>query len=66
MAASSGGAASSAAASLEAGPVTVTVRHGDTLWSIARRYGTSTSNLMASNGLSSSVIHPGDRITINR
>lgn len=66
MAASSGGAASSAAASLADGPVTVTVRHGDTLWSIARRYGTSTSKLMASNGLSSSVIHPGDRITINR
>jgi membrane-bound lytic murein transglycosylase D len=64
-ASSSGAAPAASAASLD-GPVTVTVRHGDTLWSIARRYGTSTSNLMASNGLSSSVIHPGDRITINR
>ncbi|HSM07808.1 MAG TPA: LysM peptidoglycan-binding domain-containing protein [Gemmatimonadota bacterium] len=66
MAASGGGATSSATAALADGPVTVTVRNGDTLWSIARRYGTSTSALMASNGLSSSVIHPGDRITINR
>lgn len=66
MAASSGGTSTSATASLADGPVTVTVRNGDTLWSIARRYGTSTSALMASNGLNSSVIHPGDRITINR
>jgi len=66
VAASGGGASSSATAALRDGPLTVTVRPGDTLWSIARRYGTSTSNLMAANGLSSSVIHPGDRITINR
>lgn len=62
---SGGGTRSSAVEALD-GPLTVTVRHGDTLWAIARRYGTSTGELMAANGLSSSVIHPGDRITVNR
>ncbi len=56
----------SARAVLAEGPVTVTVRRGDTLWAIARRYGTSTGELMAANGLSSAVIHPGDRITVRR
>jgi len=48
------------------GPLTITVRRGDTLWALARRYGTSTSNLMAMNDLGSSVIRPGDRITVRR
>ena len=62
--AGTGGATTSVAASLQDGPLTVTVRNGDTLWAIARRYGTSTRELMAANGLNSSVIHPGDRIKI--
>lgn len=48
------------------GPLTVTVQRGDTLWALARRYGTSTGELMAANNLSSAVIHPGDRITVRR
>lgn len=60
------GSGASARATLAEGPVTVTVRRGDTLWAIARRYGTSTGDLMAANGLSSAVIHPGDRITVRR
>ena len=48
------------------GPLTVTVRRGDTLWALARQYGTSTRDLMAMNNLGSSVIRPGDRITIRR
>ncbi|MFQ5530479.1 MAG: LysM peptidoglycan-binding domain-containing protein, partial [Gemmatimonadota bacterium] len=48
------------------GPLTITVRRGDTLWALARRYGTSTRNLMAMNNLGSSVIRPGDRITVRR
>jgi membrane-bound lytic murein transglycosylase D len=48
------------------GPLTVTVRRGDTLWALARQHGTSTQNLIAMNNLGSSVIRPGDRITIRR
>ncbi|MDH3296847.1 MAG: LysM peptidoglycan-binding domain-containing protein [Gemmatimonadota bacterium] len=48
------------------GPLTITVRSGDTLWALARRYGTSTGSLMAMNNLGSSVIRPGDRITVRR
>lgn len=48
------------------GPLTVTVRRGDTLWALARDHGTSTQNLIAMNNLGSSVIRPGDRITIRR
>lgn len=48
------------------GPTTVTVRRGDTLWSIARRYNVTTSQLIAWNNLSSSLIHPGDRLRILR
>lgn len=48
------------------GPLTITVRRGDTLWALARQYGTSTQTLMAMNSLGSSVIRPGDRITIRR
>ncbi|MEJ2320060.1 MAG: LysM peptidoglycan-binding domain-containing protein [Gemmatimonadales bacterium] len=48
------------------GPATVTVRRGDTLWSLARRHGVSTTDLMRWNNLSSSKIHPGDRLTVRR
>ncbi len=48
------------------GPVTVVVRRGDSLWSIARRYSVSTRQLMQWNKLSSTVIKPGDRIQIPR
>lgn len=48
------------------GQATVTVRRGDTLWSLARRHGVSTTDLMRWNNLSSSRIHPGDRLTVRR
>ena len=48
------------------GPLTVTVRRGDTLWDISRRYNVTTTQLMQINGLNSSRIHPGDRITVRR
>jgi LysM repeat protein len=48
------------------GPATVTVRRGDTLWSLARRHGVSTTDLMRWNNLNSSTIHPGDRLTVKR
>ncbi len=46
------------------GPVTVVVRRGDTLWSIARRHGVTTRQLIAWNDLGSTLIRPGDRLTI--
>ncbi|MGH7540128.1 MAG: LysM peptidoglycan-binding domain-containing protein, partial [Gemmatimonadota bacterium] len=48
------------------GPVTVVVRRGDTLWSIARRYAVSTQQIMAWNNLRSTVIKPGDRLQVHR
>lgn len=48
------------------GTKTVTVRRGDSLWTIARAHGVSTGDLMTMNNLKSSVIHPGDRLTVGR
>ena len=48
------------------GPKTITVRRGDTLWSLARRHGVSTTELMRLNNLNSTTIHPGDRLTVRR
>jgi membrane-bound lytic murein transglycosylase D len=48
------------------GTRTVTVRSGDSLWTIARAHGVSTGELMTLNNLTSSVIHPGDRLTVGR
>ena len=63
----SGGPRVSAQSRLEStGPVTVVVRRGDSLWSIARRHSVSTRDLMQWNNLSSTVIKPGERIQIRR
>lgn len=71
--AQAGGSTSSAASRVSeqsrlesAGPVTVVVRRGDSLWSIARRHSVSTRDLMQWNNLSSTVIKPGDRIQVRR
>jgi LysM repeat protein len=52
----------------EEGPVAVTatyrVRRGDSLWTIARRHGTSTSSIQRANGLRSSRIKPGQVLKI--
>lgn len=44
----------------------VTVQRGDTLWTIARAHGVSTSDLMAMNNLRTSRIYPGDRLTVGK
>lgn len=40
------------------------VRRGDSLYSIARRYGTTVAQLKAANGLASEVIYPGQELRI--
>ncbi|MGE3840621.1 MAG: LysM peptidoglycan-binding domain-containing protein [Vicinamibacterales bacterium] len=43
---------------------TYMVRRGDTLFSIAKRFGLSVENLKNLNGLQATRIHPGDRLTV--
>ncbi len=47
-----------------AAPKAYAVKSGDSLWKIAKRHEVSVSKLMAVNGLSTSMIHPGQRLTI--
>jgi murein DD-endopeptidase MepM/ murein hydrolase activator NlpD len=44
----------------------VRVRAGDTLGGLARRFGTTVARLRADNGLQGNVIHPGQRLALNR
>ncbi|PPA71728.1 cell wall hydrolase [Jeotgalibacillus proteolyticus] len=41
-----------------------TVKSGDSLWKISQRYGTNVNSLKAANGLSGSLIYPGQTLTI--
>jgi hypothetical protein len=58
------GRAESAVLSRASGSEQHTVRRRETLWSIAQRYDTTTAKLRRVNGLSSSVIHPGQVLEI--
>lgn len=58
------GSSTSAAATSSASKSTHTVVSGDTLGRIAAQHGTSVSALMSKNGLSSTLIYPGDQLTI--
>ncbi len=55
---------SSAVASAAPEPRNHTVRDGESLWSIARAYGTSVSSLKKVNGLPSSSIRPGQTLKV--
>jgi hypothetical protein len=46
------------------GPSVHTVRRSETLWGIADRYGTTPARLRSENGLTSSVIRPGQTLKI--
>lgn len=59
-----GARAASTGSAPRSGPQTIVVREGDSLWLIARRHAVSTRQLIEWNRLSSSVIHPGDRLEI--
>jgi len=61
-----GTTASSGSVETQQGPVTVVVRRGDSLWSIARTFSVSTRQIMEWNSLTSAVIRPGDRLEIKR
>ena len=61
-----GGSQSGAAAVIEAETVTYTVKKGDTLWGIAKRYGVALADLIAANPQikNPNLIYPGDRVTL--
>lgn len=51
-------------AGASARPAIYTVQRHDTLWEIARRHGTTLAALRRTNGLISTVIHPGQRLAL--
>lgn len=54
----------SASLTATADAATYKVKVGDTLWSISNNYGTSVSAVKAANGLSTNVIHVGQKLSI--
>jgi membrane-bound lytic murein transglycosylase D len=46
------------------GRVTYRVRTGDSLWSLAKRHGTTVDRIKRQNGLSSNTLQPGQELTI--
>jgi LysM repeat protein len=48
------------------GPSTHVVRRSETLWAIAREYGTTPARIRDANGLSSDDIRPGQKLEIPR
>jgi len=59
------GAAASAAPAYNPAQGTHTVRPGDSLYTIARRYSTTVEDLKRDNGLSSDTIHPGLQLKVH-
>ena len=59
-----GSAASAAPAPPTGEEMAYTVRRGDSLYSIAKRYRTTVNTLKRLNNMSSNMIHPGQRLTV--
>ena len=52
-------------AAADTGAATITVRAGDSLWSIAQRYGVSVTSLSKANGIGTDTpLFPGDRLRV--
>jgi len=54
-----------AAASAPAREVRLRVQPGDSLWSIAQRYGTTTARIRRDNGLAGDLLQPGQELVVN-
>lgn len=62
--ASAGGAAAAAASSTPPAEVRHRVRTGDSLWVLASRYGTTVDRIRRDNGLSGSLLRPGQELML--
>lgn len=62
----SGSNFNSGSASSSSGGSTYTVKSGDTLSGIASKHGISLSNLMSWNNLSTTLIYPGNKLTVSK
>ncbi len=62
---SHGGAAVAAAAAPPASEVRLRVQPGDSLWSLAERYGTTAERVRRDNGLASDVLQPGQELVLH-
>lgn len=56
---------STTAARAPASPTRYTVRKGDTVYSVAKRYGVTAKQIMAQNNLKSSKLHQGQTLAVN-